>query len=120
MIVLVTGGRDYNDREKLHATLAALHKTRPIQILIHGCATGADSLAAAWAMNQGIHTAGVPPIWDVYARLAGTRRNGAMLLLKPELVIAFPGGRGTANMVAQARYNAIKVIMVDNSDLVKS
>ena|ERR1700728_1194693 len=120
MIILVTGGRDYNDRKAVHATLAALHKANPIQILIHGRAAGADSLAAAWAMNQGIHTAGVPAIWNVYGRLGGTRRNGAMLLLKPELVVAFPGGRGTANMVAQARHSAIKVIMVDNYDLVSS
>jgi hypothetical protein len=29
---------------------------------------------------------------------------------KPDLVVAFPGGRGTANMVKQARAAAVKVL----------
>src|ERR1700727_625335 len=103
MIILVTGGRDYHDHEKVSAVLSALHKANPIQIVIHGGATGADSLAAIWAMTQGIHAASVPALWNVYGNRAGPLRNGAMLLLKPELLVAFPGGRGTANMVIQAR-----------------
>jgi UDP-N-acetylmuramoylalanine-D-glutamate ligase len=30
---------------------------------------------------------------------------------RPDLVVAFPGGKGTANMVAQARAAGIRVFM---------
>jgi ABC-type Fe3+-hydroxamate transport system substrate-binding protein len=45
-----------------------------------------------------------------YGPSAGPIRNGRMLEYKPDLVIAFPGGRGTANMVKQARKAGIAVV----------
>lgn len=118
MIVLVTGGRNYNDVARVNAVLEAVHKEHHIQILVHGCATGADTLAAIWAMKRGIHPAGVPALWDFYEKLAGSIRNGAMMRLKPDLVVAFPGGTGTANMIGQARQAGIRVMEVNNYDLV--
>lgn len=38
----------------------------------------------------------------VQAEGAGPIRNSFMLALGPDLVLAFPGGRGTADMVRQA------------------
>lgn len=118
MIVLVTGGRDYTDAARLREMLDALHKSHGFRVLVHGCASGADSLAARWASSRGIHPAGCPALWDTYGKQAGPIRNCAMLQLRPELVVAFPGGRGTADMVDQAKQGGIRVIMVDNSDLV--
>ena len=46
--------------------------------------------------------------WDKFGRAAGPIRNAQMLREgKPDLVVAFPGGRGTANMVAQAKARAL-------------
>ena len=119
MIVLVTGGRDYNDRETVRRTLDRVHAEHHIRLLVHGCATGADTLAAIWAMERGIQPAGCPALWDFYSKPAGTIRNTAMLLIKPELVVVFPGGFGTANMVGQAKQAHIRIIeAVDNSDLI--
>jgi hypothetical protein len=99
--------------------LDAQHKAHPIQLLVHGCATGADTLAAIWAMERGIQPVGCPALWDFYGKKAGPIRNGAMTLLKPQLCVAFPGGNGTANMIVQAEQAGIRVIdAVNNSDLV--
>jgi hypothetical protein len=119
MIVLVTGGRDYRDAKTVSEVLTRVHKEHHIQLLVHGCATGLDTLAALWASARGIQPAGCPALWDFYGKMAGSVRNGAMMRLKPELVVAFPGGNGTANMVGQAEQAGIRVIYaVDNSDLV--
>lgn len=119
MIILVTGGRAYNDAAQIARTLDAVHKAHYIQVLVHGCATGADTLAAVWAMERGIQPAGCPALWDFYGpKTAGGVRNHAMLWLKPELLVAFPGGSGTANMVGQARQAGLKVVFSDHSDLV--
>jgi hypothetical protein len=119
MIVLVTGGRDYKDIAQVNEVLTRVHKEHHIRLLVHGCATGADTLAAIWASVRGIQPVGCPALWDFYSKAAGSIRNAAMLWLKPELVVAFPGGDGTANMVGQAKQAGIRVIeAVDNSDLV--
>jgi hypothetical protein len=45
---------------------------------------------------------------------AGPIRNQRMLVEgKPDLVVAFPGGKGTAGMVTLARNAGVDVIMVD-------
>jgi hypothetical protein len=49
-------------------------------------------------------------LWDKLGPKAGPLRNAAMLLLKPDLVIACPGGKGTANMIKLARDKDIDVI----------
>ncbi len=118
MIVLVTGGRDYKDAKRVSDTLDVIHQAHHIEMLVHGCATGADTLAAIWAMKRGVHPAGVPALWDFYGKIAGRVRNSAMLVFKPDLVVAFPGGSGTANMVGQARQLRIPVTEVNDLDLV--
>ena len=106
MRVLVTGGRDYRDRAKVNEELSKL----PISILIHGGASGADSAAADWAWDHHVHEAEVKPQWDNFGAAAGPRRNAAMLALKPDLLVAFPGGRGTADMIRQAKAAGIPVL----------
>lgn len=104
MKILVCGGRDFSDRDALFAALDAAHERRPIQVLIHGAARGADSLAGEWADERGVLSAAMKALWEKHGRkAAGPIRNRGMLLLRPDGVIAFPGGSGTADMVAAAR-----------------
>jgi predicted Rossmann-fold nucleotide-binding protein len=49
-------------------------------------------------------------MWDNFGSRAGAMRNENMLLLAPDLVVAFPGGPGTAHMVRIAKRNKIRVI----------
>jgi hypothetical protein len=74
-------------------------------MIISGGARGADALAEQYGYVKGIHVAVVRANWEYYGRSAGPIRNVMMLKLKPDLVIAFPGGSGTANMVYLAKRN---------------
>lgn len=111
--VLVCGGRDYEDRAQLFRVLDAAHLANPIICLIHGAARGADTLAADWALGRGVLCNAYPADWDRDGRAAGPIRNKKMLDVgKPHLVIAFPGGRGTANMKQQAEAAGVPVVSV--------
>lgn len=100
--VLVCGGRDYANRGMLFGVLDGSHTVTPIDLLIHGAALGADTLAQEWAEYRGVRSLQFPADWETHGKAAGPMRNKKMLLEKPELVIAFPGGCGTANMIGLA------------------
>jgi hypothetical protein len=102
--VLVTGGRDYSDRANVYLVLNRLHLLDGgIKVLIEGGARGADRLAREWALASQVPVETYPAEWETYGKSAGYRRNKQMLEEgKPDLVVAFPGGKGTANMVELA------------------
>jgi len=113
MRVLVCGGRGFGNDTLLFGTLNSHHKRRPITALIHGGASGADRMAALWAVDKGIPHTRFLPDWKRHGKAAGPIRNARMIAEgKPDLVIAFPGGRGTANMIAQAKQAGIEVVIV--------
>ena len=99
--VLVTGGRDFNNRQLVYEELDRdIHVAdRSYALVIHGGATGVDSLAADWAHKNGVHTARVDALWEVYGKAAGPLRNAAMASLYPDVLLAFPGGKGTESMI---------------------
>jgi hypothetical protein len=113
MRVLVCGGRDYGQQEweerRLFEVLDAQHATKAIELVIQGGARGADTMGRLWAEARSVDCLNVPAKWEVHGRAAGPMRNTRMLNYKPQLVIAFAGGRGTANMVKQARDAGIEV-----------
>lgn len=109
--VLVTGGRAYRDRESVYAALSeGLFPVDKDDIVITGGAGGADSLAADWARANGVHLVQMHALWDKYGPAAGPIRNAAMLQLLPDVVLAFPGGKGTADMVRRAKDAGLRVI----------
>lgn len=102
MIVLVTGGRKY-------AGDVTCLDMIDIDILTHGNADGADKRAATHCKLNGIHTAAVDALWHEYGNGAGYKRNAAMLLLKPDYCVKFPGGSGTQSMVDLCNANNIPI-----------
>lgn len=103
MRLLVCGGRDFQDVEFAITILDGIHKSKQVTTLIAGGARGADTIAEAWADELGIEKE-IYPItnedWRTYGKRAGILRNEQMLNEgKPDGVMAFPGGRGTAHMV---------------------
>jgi hypothetical protein len=110
MRILVTGGRKYADRARVYSALDAVHAKHTITLLIEGGAKGADRLARDWATLRGVPFVTEKALWDQYGNAAGVLRNAAMLVKqRPDAVVAFPGGRGTADMVARARAAGLPV-----------
>lgn len=115
MRVLVCGGRDYSDVSRLYGVLDAL--PRDGLVIIHGGARGADSLAAEWAKDRQVSSHAFPANWTEHGRAAGPIRNQTMIDLgKPDCVIAFPGGRGTFDMIDRAKKAGIAVTEVPHDD----
>ncbi len=112
MKVLVCGGRYYADADRVSHVLTAAYAQYGITLLIEGGAPGADRMARVWAQRKGVHVATVDALWHSYRKRAGPLRNAAMLQLKPDMVIAFPGHEGTADMMKQAREAGVPVIEV--------
>lgn len=108
MRVIVTGGRGYADRLRVYTELNISGATT----VIHGCARGADSLAADWCEQHGVQQERYPADWDAIGRGAGLARNREMAKAGADLCIAFPGGTGTAHMAAQAAKAGIPVRFV--------
>lgn len=104
MRILVTGGRDYQDREKVFEALDRLHKEKGIACIIHGaCPTGADRWADEWAKDRSVGVEAYEADWIRLGRWAGPERNQRMADAKPDGVVAFSGGRGTADMCRRAK-----------------
>lgn len=122
MRVLVCGGRDYRDDRFLRHKLDELHARYNFRLVIHGDAPGADFHALRWADDMEIEWWGFPAAWETFGKKAGHLRNKQMLDEgKPNLVVAFPGGHGTSDMVLQAKKASIVVIQTSrHNDLMKT
>lgn len=116
MRILVTGGRNYTRIEVVNLALDAVHRKRGISVLIEGGARGADRLAQLWGHANRVHVITEYANWRKYGPAAGVLRNAAMLLKhRPDAVVAFPGGSGTADMVARAEAAGVPVWRVKDS-----
>ena len=114
MRVLVCGGRDFSNTPLLYNVLDNLYKTEIVDCIIEGDARGADRIAGYWAKKNRVDLLLFPANWNL-GKSAGFIRNKQMLEEgKPDLVIAFPGGKGTANMVKLAKEAGIPVKEIDN------
>ncbi len=113
--VLICGGRDFNDYGLLADTLVGLigqYDPKDVTI-ISGHARGADKLGERFANVNECKLLIFPADWDKYRKAAGPVRNQQMIDEgKPDLVVAFPGGRGTQDMVKRAKKHGIEVVEV--------
>jgi len=110
---LICGGRDYDDRDSLFIQLDRIDGKRHIHIVVQGGAPGADKLAAEWARFRGREVITHPADWKRHGKAAGPMRNQRMLdAEKPDFVVAFPGGSGTADMKRRAKEAGVEVIEI--------
>ena len=111
--MLVCGGRKYSDMATLFTVLDRIHMRRTVSRVCHGGASGADSLAGKWAKSRYLDVIAYPAAWRTFGKGAGIVRNGRMLdEFKPDLVVAFPGGIGTAHMMRISDEAGVPVIAV--------
>ena len=102
--IIVAGGRNFSDRGFLRYKLDQLTSCIPSDRLeiVSGGARGADSLGEEWATERGVKVTKFEAEWGRHGRKAGPIRNRQMAEYADALV-AFPGGRGTMNMIETAK-----------------
>jgi hypothetical protein len=110
--ICVTGGRDFKNWELLNHVLDLLN---PTEIGVGDCHTGVDQMTRWWSytnLNQSARCEFVAD-WGLLGMNAGPIRNQRMLSdFKPDLLLAFPGGKGTADCKAKALKMGIPVLEV--------
>lgn len=122
-VVLVCGGRDYNEPNEVWRALDAMNARMVIDAIRHGACgcdrrmdpmriKGADRWAHWWAHDRRVPVEPMPADWS-QGRRAGILRNQAMIDRGGVVaVVAFPGGSGTADMTRRARRAEIPVWLV--------
>ena len=116
--VLVCGGRNYGltyeEQEHIFKILHSIHDRRGIGTVVEGGAKGADAVASYWAKVNFVLNKQYKADWKHYGKRAGIVRNIQMLEEEDiDLVIAFPGGRGTGDMVHRALVANIEVMRIE-------
>ena len=108
--IIVCGGRGYADRARVWEVLDGLLVEFGAFVLVHNYLDNADALARGWADKRKISADAFYCDWQRACRLAAAAsRNRQMLDAGADLVVAFPVGRGTADMVRQARARGVPV-----------
>jgi hypothetical protein len=118
LVIAAGGGRDLAwPHQRIAAELLARSGGRLVHLLLHGGARGADAAIARAAHQLGWSSLVMPAQWQRHGRAAGPIRNRELLQqavtravahsspgsMASVLVVAFPGGAGTASLVQQAR-----------------
>lgn len=110
MRVLVCGGRNWTDKGAVYRALDTINRVYGIDVVIEGSAQGADRMAGFWARKHRIINIKFHAEWKKHGKQAGRIRNQEMLAVGgPALVVAFPGGKGTAHMVSIAREARVQI-----------
>ena len=101
--VIVAGGRDFTDYDKLSAVIFDYAESVGEDVavsIVSGMARGADKLAHTFARNEGVQVHEFPADWDTYGKRAGFIRNDAMSVFADELIVFWDGlSKGTWNMI---------------------
>lgn len=117
-VISVCGGRYYTNKRFLFDTLTELYNSLPKSTTLHvveGGQSGADYFARQWVRmarkyKWRVRGTTVGALWYKYGKSAGPIRNAEILdTYNPVLVLAFPGHKGTQNMIKQAKERGIKV-----------
>jgi hypothetical protein len=110
---LVCGGRHFSDFTRMIEVFDHVERKygKPT-LVIHDTMPGTGKLAGAWARMVDHKELAFPADWRG-GKSAGPRRNQKMLDEgRPDLVIAFPGGSGTEDMVRRAKAAGVEVVEV--------
>lgn len=106
--VAVTGGRDFSDESLVNWAFREIGLGYD-DVLVHGACRGADEICARVAQLYGAYVEPHPADWKKHGKAAGPVRNREMLKSDIDILIAFPGGRGTFNAVMTARSLGVPV-----------
>jgi len=108
-VVLFSGSREWTDRRRPRRDLEGLPAGSVV--IEGGNKRGLDKIVREEAPKLGLHVATVEALWRFSGAPAGHLRNGAMAMLQPDELFAYPLGEspGTRNMIATAERECIPV-----------
>ena len=121
MKIIIAGGRDFNDYEKLALECSKIifspeercHQPE----VVSGCARGADQLGQSFAKQYHIPITFFPANWDLHGKSAGYRRNIEMAEYVKDngMLVAFWDGKskGTKHMIDIAKERNIKTFVIN-------
>jgi hypothetical protein len=114
--VLICGSRYFKNYRYFARTMREIDdRYGPFKVVIHGGASGTDFFAHLWANSPlgAREEIEFKADWTAHGKSAGPIRNQKMLDNgNPDLVVAFPGGRGTADMVRRAKAAKVPIVEV--------
>ncbi len=106
--IIVTGGRNFSDYNRVKNILIKLN---PTEIIQGGC-SGADALALKFAIENKIPYITYSANWNSEGRAAGPIRNKKMCIENQDAtLVIFPGGIGTSNCMKIAMALGMKIIL---------
>ena len=112
-IYVFTGGRDFTDRRQVNSFLSLYISPEDV-VMVGDCPTGLDAMIRDAIPSAQVFAAD----WRRFGRRAGPYRNCKMCQSAAALAsatsadaycVAFPGGRGTASCVLQARRAGLRL-----------
>lgn len=118
--LLVTGSRDWADKAVVRDALRSWWDSTgrdPGAVLVSGaCPTGADALAEAIWIHNGLRVERHPADWNKHGRAAGPRRNQAMVDSRPDACVAFVrnNSRGATGTVTMCRRAGVPVAIFES------
>lgn len=115
MVAVVTGGRALKIEPRHQAFLDAMLEALGVSEVFHGGNGNVDLFADRWALELGLPRRVFNADWKTFGRAAGPMRNQEMIKALPpgSVVLAFPGGKGTASTVRYAQRAYIPVYFYD-------
>lgn len=121
MTLVLAGGRDFYDAVSVGTILDLYAELQSLEIYVGDCPKGLDYMVREWCWNTGTKCNVFAAEWHKYGKAAGPRRNAEMckaaIEADPEAILfAFPGGRGTASCIQQARRFGLRVVQIPDRE----
>lgn len=113
MKVIIAGGRNFNDYNKLRESCDNILVNQKDVEIVSGTAAGADTLGERYAQEKGYEVKKFPAQWDLYGKSAGYKRNQQMAEYADGLIAFWDGkSKGTKHMIDIATNKGLKVRVI--------
>jgi ABC-type enterochelin transport system substrate-binding protein len=113
MKVIIAGGRNFRDYNKLRESCDNILVNQKEVEIVSGTAAGADTLGERYAQEKGYEVKKFPAQWDLYGKSAGYKRNQQMAEYADGLIAFWDGkSKGTKHMIDIANKMGLKVRVI--------
>ena len=113
MKIIIAGGRDFDDYDKLCQFCDGILSEHTEIEIVSGTAKGADKLGEKYAVEKGYPIRQFPADWAQFGKSAGYKRNAEMAEYADALIAFWDGkSKGTKHMIDLANRAKLKVQII--------